>query len=218
MPSFMAIFAGMLALVAIFLLSSCANPSKEIGIESRESQLSNSNQTKPKEVSNESLYSVVPTSLPKIRYEYGIEMSFNVTLKNLDIKPFITNLGTNNCFFTDLNGKKYIAAFTSGIPPLKKPLLPGEEVSVAINYGQLSVSFLQNGEVGCSLSANGDGNKQKDILTNAVKCVYDGSAKCICEDLGPMKVDSCTFLITTDGRMASPEGNYPLTVDMQKLN
>lgn len=187
--------------------------------ESREEQLANSNQLtcaehlKQEQIANEKLYSVIPTSSPKFSYERGVEMSLNLKLKNLNTTPFITGLGTNYCIIVDSTGKEYPCTLTSGIPPFEKPLLPGEEISVAIKNGRLSANFLKSGEVGCDVSATNDGYKSFN-LDNVTKCTYDDSAKCNCENLGSMKVKSCNFVITADGGQAGPEGKYPLMVNL----
>lgn len=178
-----------------------------------EEQRAVAEQEAPKETSGDGLYNIIPESSPSRGSDDPVgEMTIKIKLKNLNVTPFITNLGTDSCTLTDSRGKKYSASFT-GERKLEKALLPGEEISTSIFRGRLEVSLLQWGEVVCDK----EGVKTNNWRDNEIKCIYDDSGKCTCEDIGPLKVDDCTFRISTDGKQASSGwGKYPLTVTMQE--
>jgi hypothetical protein len=139
-----------------------------------------------------------------------------VNLKNLNITPFITNLGTDKCILSDKLGRQYQADLISEVQ-LKKALLTGEEVSVKID-GALYINVLQEGETSCQKEGSGviDWVHNNDWVKNAVKCVYSPSGECTCEDIDPLSVNECTFRVTSDGKQASNGwGQYPLVVPIQ---
>ncbi|HUW71981.1 MAG TPA: hypothetical protein VMV66_02245 [Candidatus Humimicrobiaceae bacterium] len=163
----------------------------------------------PTEISGEGFYSITLETSPSIQRR---EATFRIKLKNLNVEPFITNLGTDSCNITDSKGQKYLAAFTSEIK-LKKALLPGEEIAIDIARQRLGTSFIQEGEIACAK----EGVYPNDLIDGNFKCIYNSSGECVCEDLGDLKINDCIFRITTDGKIASNNwGKYPLTVTIEK--
>jgi hypothetical protein len=164
----------------------------------------------PQETSGEGIYSIMIESSPSINAiaSNASEMSLSIRLKNLSIIPFITNLGGENCTLTDLKGRQYPAQFMSE-NSFKKAILPGEESLIDIVRQPLYVSLVQKGEVAC--------DNPNDGISNGIKCVYDESGECACENLGVLKVSDCVFRISTDGKQASNGwGKYPLMVSIEK--
>lgn len=163
----------------------------------------------PTEISGEGFYSITLETSPSIQRR---EATFRIKLKNLNVEPFITNLGTDSCNITDSKGQKYLAAFTSEIK-LKKALLPGEEVLIDIIRQGLGTFFIQEGEVACAK----EGIYPNAFVEDNFKCIYNSSGECTCEDLGDLKINDCIFRITTDGKIASNNwGKYPLTITIEK--
>lgn len=181
-------------------------------VENKKLQNQNLNlEKKPKEIANDEWYNVTILTPPNRKSDDPPGgMKFEVKLKNLNVTPFITNLGICGCTLSDLKGKTYRTEF-SGEGRLKKALLPGEEASLNFFSTFSHREFVKNGEVECR------GENTLDFIMldwskNIVKCIYNQSGECACEDLGPMHVVNCDFSISTDGKQASCWGKYPTTV------
>ncbi len=162
----------------------------------------------PTEISGDGFYSIILESAPIIN---AGEVNLKIKLKNLSVTPFITNLGSDSCTITDSKGIKHLAEFTSETK-LKKALLPGEESSIDIVRQRLRTSYLQEGEVACSK----EGIDPSSLINNEVKCIFNNSGECVCENISILKINDCIFRITTDGKQASSGwGKYPLTATIE---
>ena len=210
-PILIAIIAGLLVLGGVSYLGAKQYQNHQTEKEEKQQESQNDVVVSegPTEISGEEFYSITLETNPNIQRR---EATFRIKLKNLNVEPFITNLGTDSCNITDSKGRKYLAAFTSE-SKLKKALLPGEEALVDIARQRLETSFIQEGEVACTK----EGVYPNDLIDGNFKCIYNSSGECICEDLGDLKINDCIFRITTDGKIASNNwGKYPLTVTIEK--
>jgi len=210
-PILIAIIVGLLAVGGAGYFSFKQYQNYRAGKEEKQQELQNDaiEPEGPTEVSGDGFYSIILESVPSINAN---EVSLKIKLKNLSVTPFITNLGTDSCTITDSKGRKHLAEFTSETK-LKKALLPGEESSIDIVRQRLRASFLQEGEVACSK----EGIDPSSLINNEVKCIFNNSGECICEDISTLKINDCIFRITTDGKLASNNwGQYPLTVTIEK--
>ncbi len=157
----------------------------------------------------EGFYSVVLESEPVVEEKRsGGILSVKIKLKNLNVKPFITNFGGHNCSIVDSKGNKYEAELR-GSGGLEKALLPNKEISIE-GGGELFVHLFGKGEVDCS--------KWDTInrLWNNKCFLNNETGICGCENLGTMKVVSCLYSISSDGKSVSGGwGKYFQTVNMQ---
>jgi hypothetical protein len=206
-PLLIAIIAGLIIVGGAGYLGAKQYQNHQVIKEEKQQEPKNDNTQSdgPKETSGEGIYSITLESSPS---RNAGEMSLSVRLKNLSATPFITNLGTDSCTLTDSKGRQYPAEFISE-SKLKKALLSGEETSIDIVRQQLRVSLIQKAETACDNPNGGP--------SDGMKCIYNNSGKCVCENLGVLKISDCIFRISTDGKQASNGwGKYPLTVTIEK--
>lgn len=141
----------------------------------------------------------------------GMDTIISLSLKNLNVKPYITDLGMERCVYTDSNGKEYKGKILAGYS-FKKAIVPEETGDVRLITSQVDVSLNEDDEVSCEPEQRVIGYNK---LQNRTKCVFNDSGACSCRDLGDLKIKECEFRITENGKQASNGwGKYPSMVNM----
>jgi hypothetical protein len=136
-------------------------------------------------------YSVEITASDVITSPHSV--SYQATLTNTSVEPYITNFALSQCQLEDDGGNTYQGQLTTETI-FDPAIMPGESKTIAVN-ASVSISGYTN-------SGNG-----------FEKCEYDADGVKRCGSLSKLSVKSCTAYITTDDSQASNEwGDYPLNV------
>lgn len=137
-------------------------------------------------------YSVTILSQPILG---GYGFSFTAQIRNVSVKPYITDLGFLDCIFIDSTNTTYKGTLNAGIR-FDKALLPSQSKNA--EFKDTSAMYLNNGAHLSDFtyqSRNADG----EIVTKSIK---------------GLKIVSCTANISTNDTSVSMvgEGEMPLTV------
>lgn len=139
-------------------------------------------------------YSVEVLSSTPANQEAPQDVTINVKLSNIGVKPFITNFTFNECKVIDGDGKEYQAGFT-GDKSFEKAIATGT-----------SQTFLFVSQIGV--------NGYDHHISGLRKCDYQENGEKVCTVLKNVRVKSCVAYITSDGSQASNGwGKSSLTVD-----
>ena len=143
------------------------------------------------------------------------DLSLDIAITNINVAPFITSISGDYCTFIDIKGNTYKKSYGGTWYFKNKPLIAGKTVSILIEDGGerlRSPNVTREGEVSCKKESS---DLIEDWTRNVQKCVFNNNGDCVCEDLGPFKLTSCTFRVATDGGQADNGwGKYPLTLEI----
>lgn len=147
-----------------------------------------------KENGQETPYSVEIKSTPTYNF-YGF--TYKVTLKNILVKPFITNFGFSECNFSDGNGNKYSGMISDG-NAFEKAILPNESREFTVKDVNINISGLEH------------------ISEGLRKCSYNEKGENVCKLINDLKLIDCIGYISTDGKGAGGSfggtGDLPINV------
>lgn len=217
----------MFLLVSILFLSGCSKNnvlnnkvnSNNLEIEKKDNiETQEILQKQLEETSGYGLYDITIEKNPSNNsLDHFGDILFNIKINNIKTTPFITSVGIESCILEDSSKEQYYASVGFGTV-FKKALLSGEYIidNINANFYNLARSvILKKGGTQCTK----DNVKMDDWTNDVKKCIYNNSGECICYSMGPMKVYSCIFRISTSGRPASTRdtgGVLPLNVIFKK--
>ena len=162
-------------------LTGCGVANKEGDIQATDNELSK--------------YSVVITKSP-VPSSHGF--SFEATVTNKSIDPYITNFAFYECNFTDKNNKNYQGNLMDE-KVLDKAILPNESVKITFNDANTTIRDV----------------KRVDTANGATwqECSYDDKGQNVCKDIQGMKMTSCKAYISSKKSQASNGwGDNPLNI------
>jgi len=140
-------------------------------------------------------YSIEIKSPPTFNF-YGV--TYKATLKNILVKPFITNFGFSECNFSDGNGNNYSGMISDG-NAFEKAILPNESREFTAKDVSVNISGLEHTTEGLR------------------KCSYNEKGENVCKLINDLKLIDCIGYISTDGKGAGGSfggtgGQLPINV------
>lgn len=142
-------------------------------------------------------YSVIIKSAP-VHSIHGF--SFEATVENVSVSPYITNFSFYECDFVDNNGKTYKGSLMDE-KVMDKAILPGASTTLMFNDANATIKNLE----------------RKDYTTADKawqECVYDEKGQNVCKYIGGIKITDCTAYISSAKKQAGNGwGEYPIKVN-----
>jgi len=151
-----------------------------------------------------------PTITPSLTPKYSVTISgkpiasahgfsFEITLKNVSIKPYITNFAFYECEFKDSENNSYKGSMMDE-KVLDKAILPGESATINFNDANTTIKNLERRD---------DSSADEKWL----KCAYNEDGQYSCNSIQGMRITSCIAYISTTREQASNGwGRNPLNV------
>ncbi|MFH1407512.1 MAG: hypothetical protein ABIG91_00520 [Patescibacteria group bacterium] len=127
-------------------------------------------------------YSVVIKSTPTFD-SYGF-VTFETTIKNIAVMPYITNFGLYDCNFVDSKNNKYSGSFDTGIA-FNQAIFPDKSQDFVVKDAGIGVSGLDNTTEGLK------------------KCFYEDKGYKKCELVDDLTIVDCMGYVTSNGKQAS---------------
>jgi len=129
-------------------------------------------------------YSVIINRSPLLTHDLqkGWIYSYEATIKNTSVKPFITNFEFGECNFKDEKNNMYSGILADN-NMFEKAILPNESKTFLAK--NINIGIIRG------LPYSEEGFK---------KCSYDSKGNYICEFLKNIKITDCMGLISTDGK------------------
>lgn len=115
-------------------------------------------------------------------------LNFPVELKNVSVKPYITNFAFSDCQYLDTKGNSHQIYLQNADVRFDKAVLPGATANFTIKSERIGIVLQQ--------------------------CSYDSGGNHVCQTIEFSKITSCKAYVTTDGSQASNGwGKYPIVVN-----
>lgn len=136
-------------------------------------------------------YSIEIKETPTLNY---LGFSFKGTIKNISVKPYITNFSFFECNFIDDKNNKYSGSlYTETV--FNQAILPDKSQDFIIKDANVNIQELDN------------------TLEGLKKCFYDDKGENQCNLITNLKIIDCIGYITTDGKQAATGwGKNPINV------
>jgi len=157
----------------------------------RERQEENNQETiKDSELQNP-LYAIEIKTTPTLNH-YGF--TYKATLKNIDVQPFITNFGFNECNFRDSDGSEYSGSMSDN-NVFEKAILPDELREFVAKDVTTNISGFDH------------------TLEGLKKCSYNEKGENSCRLMNDLQIIDCVGYISTEGKsVGSYDGQSPIKV------
>lgn len=129
-------------------------------------------------------YSVMINKAPALIYDLQKSWiySYEAIIKNISVKPFITNFEFGECNFKDEKNNKYTGTLIDN-NMFEKAIFPNE--SRTFSAKDINIGIIRG------LPYSDKGFK---------KCSYNNKGDYVCEFLKNIKITDCTGIISTDGK------------------
>lgn len=170
-----------ISVIVFFLLFVSIGTNKLIKLNQANNYLKKAQEVKPLKEQLEPQYSVEIKETPALNY---LGFTFKATIKNISVKPYITNFGFFECNFVDSKNNVYSGHLPTGTA-FNQAVLPNKSQDFVIKDVNVNIPSLDN------------------TLEGLKKCSYDDKGKNQCNLITNLKIIDCIGYITTDGEQPS---------------
>lgn len=138
-------------------------------------------QAKPQEKESAPQYSITIKETPTLNY---LGFTFKVVIKNISVKPYITNFGIYECNFIDSENNNYAGSIYAETA-FSQAVFPDKSQDFLIKDAGIHIQGID------------------ETLEGLKKCSYDDSGKKQCNLIANLKIIDCIGYIATDGKQTS---------------
>jgi len=171
-----------ISVIVFLLLIISIGTNKLIKPNQANNYLKEAQEVKPLKEQLEPQYSVEIKEPPTLNY---LGFTIQATIKNISVKPYITNFGFYECNFIDGKNNKYSGNHISTETIFNPAILPDKSQDFVIKDATINIQGLKN------------------TIEGLEKCLYDDKGNNQCNLITNLKIIDCIGYITTDGKQAS---------------